>query len=364
MTTNNDGFDSFGSLLKSFRKRRHLTQQQLAAAVGVHRNAIGRWEQGDFLPVIRGMILELARHLMLDESETRRLLEASLTALSPHWHVPFQRNPFFTGREEILEALHTQLGGNQAVALTQSSALHGLGGVGKTQLAQEYAYRHALEYSAVFWIGAETSENIISSLLHIAEVLQLPGRDDKDQQHVVAAVQHWLTTHSQWLLIWDNVEDLALLDRFLPSTRQGAILITTRRQVLGTLARGIDMLPMEREEGMLFLLRRAKVLESEVTSEQVRQLAAQMSSQYAAAAELVIAMGGLPLALDQAGAYIEETKCSLPAYLELFRTRRATMLQQRGEGSRHHPESVATTFTLAITATAERHPTVWDLLRI
>ncbi len=130
MTTNNDGFDSFGSLLKSFRKRRHLTQQQLAAAVGVHRNAIGRWEQGDFLPVIRGMILELARHLMLDESETRRLLEASLTALSPHWHVPFQRNPFFTGREEILEALHTQLGGNQAVALTQSSALHGLGGPG------------------------------------------------------------------------------------------------------------------------------------------------------------------------------------------------------------------------------------------
>jgi len=361
--TENDLF-SFGALLKSFRTRRRLTQQQLAQAIGVHRSTIIRWELGDFLPESKALVLELARHLHLDELKTRHLLEASLTALSPHWHVPFQRNPFFTGREEILEALHTQLGGNQAVALTQSSALHGLGGVGKTQLAQEYAYRHALEYSAVFWIGAETSENIISSLLHIAEVLQLPGRDDKDQQHVVAAVQHWLTTHSQWLLIWDNVEDLALLDRFLPSTRQGAILITTRRQVLGTLARGIDMLPMEREEGMLFLLRRAKVLESEVTSEQVRQLAAQMSSQYAAAAELVIAMGGLPLALDQAGAYIEETKCSLPAYLELFRTRRATLLQQRGEGSRHHPESVATTFTLAITATAERHPTVWDLLRI
>ncbi len=355
---------SFGTVLKAFRTRRCLTQQQLAQRLGVRRNTIGTWERGDFLPGSKGIVLELARHLHLDDQQTRQLLEASLTALSPYWHVPLPRNPYFTGREEILVALHTQLGVNQAVALTQSCALHGLGGVGKTQIALEYAYRHALEYSAVFWIGAETSETIISGLLRIADVLQLPGRDDKDQQRVIAAVHRWLTTHSQWLLIWDNVEDLALLDHFLPSIRQGAVLLTTRHQTLGTLARGIDLLPMEQQEGVLLLLRRAKVLEAEAGSQQMRQLAERMPAQYAAAAELVTAMGGLPLALDQAGAYLEETQCGLPAYLDHFRTRRAALLQQRGEGSRDHLASVSATFTLAITATAGRHPAVSDLLRV
>ena len=355
---------SFGTLLRDFRLRKHLTQQQLAEAIGVHRHAIGRWEQGDVLPAQKAIILELAKHLHLDDQESRQLLEASLTALVPYWFVPYPRNQFFTGRDEIMEALHAQLGVGQAVALTQSSALHGLGGVGKTQIALEYAYQHALEYSAVFWIEAETEESIISSLLRIAETLQVPGHDDKDQQRVIAAVQRWLISHKQWLLIWDNVEDFALLDRFLPTTRSGAILLTTRRQALGTLTRGLELLPMEQEEGVLFLLRRAKVLFPEATSEQVRQFARQEPTQYAEAVELVIELGGLPLALDQAGAYLEETRCGLSAYLDLFRSEHAALLRRRGEGARDHPASVSTTFTLAITATAERHSAVWDLLSV
>ncbi|HEU5376344.1 MAG TPA: FxSxx-COOH system tetratricopeptide repeat protein, partial [Ktedonobacteraceae bacterium] len=354
---------SFGFLLKAFRKRRRLTQQEVAESLGIHRRTLGRWEQGDYLPESKSLVLELARCLKLDDQEIRRLLEASLTALTPYWLAPLPRNPFFTGREEILEALHAQLGIDQAVALTQSAALHGLGGVGKTQIALEYAYRHALEYSAVFWIGAETSEQIFASLLHIAEVLQLPEREDKDQQRAVAAVQRWLATHGQWLLIWDNVEDLNLLPRFLSPTRQGTILITTRCQVLGTLARGLDLSPMEQEEGLLFLLRRAKVLDPETSIEQVQQFAGQMPEQYQTAAELVEELGGLPLALDQAGAYLEETHCGFPAYLERLRTRRVALLQQRGEGLRDHPESVSATFTLAMTAIAQRHPAVADLLR-
>jgi tetratricopeptide (TPR) repeat protein len=213
-------------------------------------------------------------------------------------------------------------------------------------------------------VGAETLENIFSSLLHIADVLQLPERDNKGQQQIVAAVQRWFTTHSQWLLIWDNVENLALLDRFLPSIRQGAILLTTRCQALGTFAFGIDLLPMESEEGTLFLLHRAKVLEPEATNEQLQHFALSRAAEYAAAADLFAATGGLPLALDQAGAYLEETQCGLPAYLELFRTQRAILLQQRGEGSRDHPASVSATFALAIAATAERHPAAQDLLQV
>lgn len=195
------------------------------------------------------------------------------------------------------------------------------------------------------------------------EKLQPISSGFKDKHRVLAVVQDWFSTHSQWLLIWDNVEDLDLLDHFLLSSRQGAILITTRCQVLGTVAQGIDLFPMKQEEGILFLLRRAKILELQATVELIPQLAVQMPYQYEAAAELVTVMGGLPLALDQAGAYIEETQCGLRAYLELFRTRRATLLHQRGDRSRDHLESVATTFALAITATARHHPAVEDLLR-
>src|SRR5258708_34898885 len=92
---------TFGAVLKGFRTQRELTQQKLAEKLGVRRNTIGSWERGDFLPQSKGVVLELAKHLHLDDEEIHQLLEASLT-LAPHWLVPLQRNPYFTGREAIL----------------------------------------------------------------------------------------------------------------------------------------------------------------------------------------------------------------------------------------------------------------------
>ncbi|MBO0780414.1 MAG: helix-turn-helix transcriptional regulator, partial [Ktedonobacteraceae bacterium] len=77
--------NSFGELLQTFRKRKRLTQQQLADAIGMHRHAISRWELGDVLPASKAIVLELARCLHLDDQEARDLLEASLTAPAPVW---------------------------------------------------------------------------------------------------------------------------------------------------------------------------------------------------------------------------------------------------------------------------------------
>jgi tetratricopeptide (TPR) repeat protein len=356
-------FFSFGTLLKGFRTRRRLTQEQLAQAISVHRSAVNRWEQGEFLPKQKGIVLELARCLKLDEQETRQLLEASLTALAPYWSVPLPRNPYFTGREEILDVLHTHLATNRIVALTQSYALQGLGGIGKTQLALEYTYRHALEYSAVFWIEAETEETAISSLLHMADILQLSERKEADQQRVVAAVQRWLSSHSGWLLIWDNVENLDVLSRLLPATiRQGAILLTTRAQALGTLALGMDLTPLEHAEGTLFVLRRAKVLEPEAVEADVQRFAARWPGEYAAAGELVRTTGGLPLALDQAGAYIEETGCGFAGYVQRYRQKRHVLLDRRGLAS-DHPDSIVATIRLACQRVGEQQPAALELVR-
>src|SRR5437764_11320266 len=85
------------------------------------------------------------------------------------WNLPFARNPFFTGREKVLEQLHSQLHTAQTVvALSQPQAISGLGGIGKTQLAIEYAYRYRSEYQAVLWARAETTEALNASYTEIA----------------------------------------------------------------------------------------------------------------------------------------------------------------------------------------------------
>lgn len=352
---------TFGTLLKQFRKRQRLTQQQIAEVLGVHRNTIGRWEEGSFLPESKALVLDLARRLHLDEQETRQLLDTSLIAPMPIWSVPYPRNPFFTGHEETLSWLHAHLGPSQRIAHTQSYALHGLGGVGKTQLALEYAYRYALEYGAIFWIEAETVEQVHTSLLRIAERLDLPERVETDQQRVVAAVQRWLETRGEWLLIWDNLDDLDLMQRYLPTNKLGAVLITTRCQALGTKAQGIELAPMSQEEGMLFLLRRAHVLEVGATGEQVHRLAVSVPDEYAAASELVTILGRLPLALDQVGAYIEETQCGLANFLALFQRYPLQLLQERGTHA-EHPASVVETFVLSFEKLQQKHRAAAELL--
>jgi len=331
---------SFGDLLRAFRQRRRVGQQELGAKLAVHRNTIGAWEKGERLPESRALVVEIARYLHLDERETRRLLEASLISISPYWNVPYQRNPFFTGREQILEQLHKELGPSQAAGLTQAYALNGLGGIGKTQIAVEYAYRYYPEYSAVFWFNADSEAHLISSIVSLREVLDLLPAREKDQSQIINAVLQWLSSHRGWLLIADNVENVALLQMYLPTARRGALLLTTRRQAIGTIAHSIEVPVMSYEEGVRFLLRRTKLFASYSPHETELEDASDPTIR--SIAEI---MDRLPLALDQAGAYIQATQCTPLDYLQRFRSSQQRLLEEY-ESSSDHPLSVAKTFAL------------------
>jgi tetratricopeptide (TPR) repeat protein len=276
--------------------------------------------------------------------------------------VPYQRNPYFTGREQILKHLHDTLSMEKAAALTQPpappQALSGLGGIGKTHIAVEYAYRYRGEYHDVLWVTAATRETLIANFVTLAGLLHLPEKDEQDQNITVQAVKRWLEQHDQWLLIFDNADDLALAEDFLPTGSKGHILLTTRAQASGTLANGIDVEEMDRDEGMLLLLRRAKVLARDAP------LAQASETDRIAAEAIVKEMDGLPLALDQAGAYIEETHCGVPAYLLSYRQRQAELLKRRGGTGRDHPEPVATTWSLSFEQVERLNPMATDLLRV
>src|SRR5205807_10003136 len=120
---------------------------------------------------------------------------------------------------------------------------------------------------------------------------------------LIPAVKRWLQDHGPWLLIFDNADDLAVVSDFLPRRTGGAILLTTRSQITGPHIKKIEMETMSREEGVTFLLRRITSSGDEDGEEDLSKRVSDKEQQ--AAQELWEVMDGLPLALDQAGAYIE-----------------------------------------------------------
>jgi hypothetical protein len=267
------------------------------------------------------------------------------------WNVPYSKNPFFTGREKVLVDVGKELHASGVAALT------GMGGVGKTQVAAHFAHRHRGEYSAVLWASAASQETLVSGFAAIAGLLNLREKDEKDQALAVAAVKRWLEANGGWLLVVDNASDLATVRGFVPPSAKGHVLLTTQAQATGDI-QAIEVLDMVPDDGALLLLTRAKIIKAGAP------LSVAAGADRDAAKDISTELGGLPLALDQAGAYIEETRCGLASYLDLYRQRRAELLNRRGSFGPDHPESAATTFALSFERVATTNPAAADLLRL
>ncbi len=144
------------------------------------------------------------------------------------WNVPHLRNPNFTGRSQLLTDLRLALTVENSAALTQTQAVHGLGGVGKTQLALEYAYRYAADYGLVWWLRSEEPVTLAADYAGLATALDLPEKEAQEQSAIIKAVRLWLDHHTGWLLIFDNASQAQDLLLYLPQASTGHVIITSR----------------------------------------------------------------------------------------------------------------------------------------
>lgn len=323
--------------LRQARRDRRWTQQKLADEVGTTPINISRWENGATQPTpyFRQRLSEVFGK---SPAELHLFTSSSLARIQ---NIPIPQNIFFTGREPLLATLHKRLSTARAAALTQPQALYGLGGIGKTQTAAEYAYRFGDDYTHVFWVWAASRETLVDDFVTLAELLKLPEQNEPDQQKVVDAVKGWLASQDGWLLIMDNADDLRQAREFLPIHHKGYVLYTTRARAAGSIAASMEVEQLSEQDGALLLLRWTRLLDMEASLDSAR------AEDLAAAKRIVREMDGLPLAIVQAGAYMEETGCGLEDYLHLYETYRKDLLSRRSLLISDYPETVATTWSLS-----------------
>jgi tetratricopeptide (TPR) repeat protein len=258
--------------------------------------------------------------------------------LPPVWNVD-HRNPAFTGRDEVLNRVHEGLSGGGRVAV---QAVHGMGGVGKTQLVLEYAYRFAGEYDLVWWVSAEQAGLIGEQFVALGVELGLVEAG-ADSTLAKSKVLGHLAGRRRFLLIFDNVVDGEDILPWLPRGA-GHVLITSRRGNWQRIAHPVELDVLSREEAVHFL------------AEQRPGLAADEADQ------LADALGDLPLALAQAAGYLAETGMPAAEYRQLLAVETEAVLKMGRPVD--YPRSLAAAITLNLAALSEVDPAAVAILQL
>ena len=243
------------------------------------------------------------------------------------------RPMFLVGREQLLADVHARLTNGRTVPGPRLLALCGLGGAGKTSMAVEYAHRHLAEVAVCWQLSAEDPAVLLSEFAVLAA--QLGARDLVDSRDPVATVHAVLARlQSAWLLIFDNVADQASIEPFIPPAGPGRVLITTQSQHWPS-GQALHIPMLGAGASADFLVSRTG------------------DTDRATALALATELGGLPLALEQAAAYMQATGTAMARYLPIFQTRQASLLAHGQPAG--HPVDVAATLDLALSRLAE-----WD----
>jgi len=252
------------------------------------------------------------------------------------------RSALLAGREGLLAELDARLADGADRAGPRLAVLCGLGGAGKTSVAVEYAHRHLAETGVCWLLPAEDAAVLADQFAVLAALLGV--REVTDARDPVASVHAVLArTDARWLLVFDNAPDQALVERFLPPAGNGRVLVTTQSQHWPP-GQALDVPVLDPAVAAGFLVNRTG------------------DSDQAAARQLADELGGLPLALEQAAAYMQATDTTLARYLPLFQARQGDLLA-RGEAAGHR-EHTAATLGLAVSRLDGDAPAAAGLLRL
>ena len=261
------------------------------------------------------------------------------------------RNSSFVGRTALLRAVEDQLA-SQDTAAVLPHALHGMGGVGKSQLALEYIYRHQRDYKVICWIPAERETLILAALANLAARLGLmptgqEGVGAPAANTAVPAVLEALRTgvpYDNWLLVFDNAENVDAVRMYFPTNGPGKIIVTSRNREWERVATPLSVNVFEREESIELLQKRSPDLSADD------------------AGRLAEALGDLPLAVEQAGAWRAVTGMLVDEYLDLLERRRPEILYL--DPAPDYPISVAAAWDISLGRISENSPGARELLDI
>ncbi|WP_283134833.1 tetratricopeptide repeat protein [Rhizohabitans arisaemae] len=222
----------------------------------------------------------------------------------------------FVGREEVLHRIEQMLTAEADAGVITQTAVHGLGGIGKSELALQYAVRHRNRYRLVWWLKADSPVQIDTSLANLAQAI-CTGKDSvaasqATVEEAAAWARSWLVAHPGWLLVFDNVEQAKDIAPDLGRLSGGHVLITTRRDIgwhdLGRASINLDVLAPQAATDLLADLIRRPTTPAAADTATCRE---EMT-------ELADDLGALPLALTQAGTFIARTGMTVSRYRRLL----------------------------------------------
>lgn len=263
-----------------------------------------------------------AEVVVLDALRQQPRAESASAPVGRVWGIP-ARSARFTGRGDHLAALRSALLANRPAAV---QVVHGMGGVGKTTLALEYAHLHARDYDIAWWIRAEQPDLIPDRLAALARALRLTSAVDSAGA-AVARLFGALSMQDRWLVVFDNAEDPAMLTSFLPSGG-GHVVITSRNPHWDAVAVPTEIHEFTRNESVALIRSRLPYMTNGMAD------------------KLAQAVGDLPLAVDQAAALLLDTGWTVSRYLVLLRASAQELLDRRDE-SNGYPLSATASWQVA-----------------